>query len=385
MKNYNFLIKSKVFSHILAVINLLLILALLISFALALVSTNPGQEKITAFAKDISSFKAPEKAPTLTEKYPDILNKKLEINGWISAALINEGLIKYQEKSEFYDSISPVFYELDEEGKVIEKKNDLAKVKEMLKGKNTKLIPSILGISADGFSKIVSDEKMREEHIQFILNEVKNNNFDGFDLDYELIYTKDKTSFYKFLKRLDDELNKVQKSLSITILSQWGDDIEYEYAPQTRKVQDYSEISKYGDMIRIMTYDYTGSGNTSAGPIAPVEWVEKVLTYATTKMPKEKIVLGIPLYNYFWDQATESAAVSLQYDHIYKTQFYNSSAKVSFDDKTKEGIIEYTSTNDNKIYKGYFASPESIKSRIELAEKFNIYGISFWQIGHDPF
>jgi spore germination protein YaaH len=44
-----------------------------------------------------------------------------------------------------------------------------------------------------------------------------------------------------------------------------------------------------------MTYDEHYPGGT-AGPIASISWVENVVKYAITVIPREKIMLGVAAY-----------------------------------------------------------------------------------------
>jgi len=60
---------------------------------------------------------------------------------------------------------------------------------------------------------------------------------------------------------------------------------------------DYAAIGKYADWVQIMTYDEHWSGGTP-GPIASLPWVENVIKYAITVIPKEKILLGVAAYGY---------------------------------------------------------------------------------------
>lgn len=48
-----------------------------------------------------------------------------------------------------------------------------------------------------------------------------------------------------------------------------------------------------------MTYDEHYPGG-SPGPIASIGWVNNVVKYATTVIPKEKIYLGLAAYGYDW-------------------------------------------------------------------------------------
>jgi spore germination protein YaaH len=65
------------------------------------------------------------------------------------------------------------------------------------------------------------------------------------------------------------------------------------------KAQDWTAIGNVADQVRIMTYEYHWS-TSDAGPIAPVDWVDQVLSFARSVIPAHKIMEGVPLYGYDW-------------------------------------------------------------------------------------
>ena len=62
---------------------------------------------------------------------------------------------------------------------------------------------------------------------------------------------------------------------------------------------DYRALGEACDYVCIMCYDYHWSGS-EAGPIGPLGWLRKVVKYALSTIPREKIVIGIPFYGYRW-------------------------------------------------------------------------------------
>lgn len=308
----------------------------------------------------------------------EIQAQEIKYTGWIPDWAIDSGIKSLIENVDKFDSISPVFYEIDNNGEIKSKIKRLDSITEISTLYKIKLIPTISSFSADGISKLLQNfEKFNE----FILAEVDSKNYNGIDLNYELIYLKDKDKFFEHIKQLKKELEKRNKFLYVTVLSKWGDNINYSFAPQTRSVHDYIKIGEIADKVRIMTYDYTSQSSTIPGPIAPIKWIEQVLIYATNRINPSKISLGIHLYGYVWTK-TQDKATALNYRQIAQLKNNLSTAETFYSEVTKESIIKYVT--DGNFYFGYYSSPESIKDRLNLASKYGIKEVSFWRLGDDP-
>lgn len=62
---------------------------------------------------------------------------------------------------------------------------------------------------------------------------------------------------------------------------------------------DYAALGENADAVFLMTYEW---GYTYGPPmaVAPLDKVRQVVEYAVTRIPSEKLVLGIPNYGYDW-------------------------------------------------------------------------------------
>ncbi|MFW5720472.1 MAG: glycosyl hydrolase family 18 protein, partial [Candidatus Dojkabacteria bacterium] len=219
-----------------------------------------------------------------------------------------------------------------------------------------------------------------QRHANFLLEEVTTYDYDGLDLNYESIYLKDKKAFFTLVETLSEGLKKNSKMLSITVLSKWGDDIDYSFAPQTREVQNYKELEPYADQLRIMTYDFTSQGSDTSGPIAPEEWVREVLDYTKgTGIAINKVVLGVHMYGYSWPENNRAKALDYRIVHIL--QKTNETTQTNYDPESNEATIRYI--KEGVPHSGYYASPEVIKARLNIAVEYGLQGVSFWRLGDD--
>ena len=308
-----------------------------------------------------------------------INSQNVKFNAWIPSWAMDSGIRSFEENKTRFSSISPVFYVMQEDGSINTNTNGLQKLQTAVAGTNVKLVPTISSFDPQALSINLNNPTKLNN---FLIDEVTKNNYDGLDLNYESTYLKDKDAFFSHLKFLSTELKKRGKVFYVTVLSKWGDNINYGFAPETRKVQDYSEIAKYTDQIRIMTYDFTSQGSANAGPIAPIEWMERVLVYATNRVPPAKLSLGVNLYGYFWN-GIDAKATALDYKQIAEIINLNSSPDTFYSEKNQESTLKYIGTN-GKTYFGYYSSPKSIQARIDLAAKYGVTSVAFWRLGNDP-
>lgn len=340
---------------------------------------NPPSENTVHSLVNIVTF------PSLMIKEPKLFDidpssvSDVNYHGWIPTWAMDAGIKTLEERKDKFASVSPVFYSIQNDGSLQSNKNGLERLKALINGSKIKLIPTISSFDPNGLSRNLNNF---ESYNKYLLKEIDQHNFDGIDLNYELIYRSDKDVFFDHIKYLSSELKKRNKLLSVTVLSKWGDNIKYGFAPQTREVQDYKEIGKYADQIRIMTYDFTSQGSLMPGPIAPIEWVDQVLRYATNRVNPSKILLGIHLYGYFWS-LNENGAKALDFRQATEIIKFNNSADKFYSEKYKEGALKFAGF-DGKTYFGYFANPESVSARIDIAKKYGVNSVVFWRLGDDP-
>lgn len=330
------------------------------------------------------------------------------ISGWIPDWGTKEGLETIKYNSDLLDSISPVWYEANPDGSL--KNNEPKNKTEMvtlIRDKKLELIPSIASFDHEILTPILQTQANLDRHVNDILNLVKTNNYDGIDIDYESTKLTDKDKYFEFLKKLSEGLKKDQKRLTVAVIPQWGE-ADYPSFKETRKVQDWAEIGKYADEIRIMTYDYTSGGSQYLGPIAPLDWQESVIKYGLTKTDKTKLSLGIHLYSYEkWIEVKDPnknpgfEVPSLKFETDFRKTGQGEVISRSYTFETVSKILkdfqgtkaEYQGellyryskpNNDTGILENrlmVYIDQKGVQARIDLAKKYGLKGIAFWRLG----
>ncbi len=344
-------------------------------------------EKIEEYEDDAEEeiiFSYPEKQNEQEKETIEIEEHEIAEAAWIPPWDYTRGVNSVDER--FY-TISPVTFSINDNGTLTPRLDaNLSILKNEIGEQDIKIIPTISNFDWKQMQRIFENPQKTQQHINSIVNAVNQYDYDGIDLDYESISSENKQEFLEFVKNLSSELSKSNKLLSITVLPKWGEDINYTTLSGTRKTQDWEYIGRYADKVRIMTYDFTSPGGSTAGPIAPIGWVEEVLEYAIKKVPKEKIWLGIHLYSYEWvmpKKDIDSKPVktnSYTYDTITTQILKRENIHIKYSDDFEEGYADYP-CQDTYHCLLYYATPQSVEARKNLAKNYGIAGVVYWRLG----
>lgn len=302
------------------------------------------------------------------------------VSAWLPNWDVEEGFYSFESNTDVINTISPFWYNVAEDGTLILKKNsEDQRVIDLAKKDGVVLIPTITNsFNGDTVSPVFNDPEIKKKNIQIIVDKILEKGYDGIDIDYEGLHSEDKEAFTAYMKDLNIALDKHGKKLTVAIqaksfptLLKFGD-----------RGQDWSAIAEYVDEFRIMTYDYGWRGSIPR-PVAPYYWVEEVIEYAITKVPKEKIYVGVPFYGYGWSDdffssytyATielilEKYGVDFQYDPWQKTNrlFY---------------VSEFDTRDEKYPHEVWFENHISLEAKLELVKKYELGGIAIWRLGKE--
>lgn len=206
--------------------------------------------------------------------------------------------------------------------------------------------------------------QLRKKLIKDIVAAAKD--YDGVNIDFELIPARDKDNFITFLADLRYSLGSV-KWFSVCVPAR--------FKLLTDDIYPYAKIASYCDRVFIMAYDEHWS-TSKPGPIADAEWCQKIIDYAVKSIPAKKLVMGIPFYGRTWQDKSHAGA--WYFSGANRIMRENNVDKITYEND----IPTFTYTTEVTVT-GYFNDNYSVLNLCRLYEKAGIQKVGFWRIGQE--
>ena len=237
---------------------------------------------------------------------------QFEFSGWIPYWRAATGTADVIPHLSQLTSVMPFGYTMKKNGTLA----DTAKLTEepwtsfiaAAKKANVRVVPSVMWGDGETIHQILSNTATRIALEDEIANIVKQNGFDGIDIDFEAKKHETVDYFSTFLKGLDMRLGN--KWLYCTVEARMP--LNHRFSPGAAippdamdYANDYAQMNKYCDRVEIMAYDQgtidvylKGIRPAPYAPVADPEWVESLVTLAAQSISKDKLIVGIPTYGY---------------------------------------------------------------------------------------
>lgn len=211
----------------------------------------------------------------------------------------------------------------------------------------------------------------RQALINNILNASKINGYKGVNVDLEGIYYYDRSYLTTFMSELYSTLNPQGFYVTIAVPAKTSDSPTASWSG----AYDYAALAKYSDQVVLMTYDEHYPGGTP-GSIASIGWVENVIKYAVTVIPKEKLLLGTAAYGYDWSSnGTKAYGISSIYN-LASTH----GAVIKWDSVSQSPYFTYTDAS-SVSHTVWFENAQSLNYKLDLVNSYNVSGIAIWRLG----
>jgi len=283
------------------------------------------------------------------------------------------------------DEVAFFWYSFDGNGKVVPTGKVDLKIKELAQKNGAKAYALVHNMNLTGkvgfndalAHSVLSNPAKRANLVTNLVNLTTKDGWDGISLDVEKTPPGDRNNFSALVTELGKALKAKDKVLNISIPAKF---IDYP-ADLWSGAYDYAAIGKSADQIILMTYDEHGLGTTQ-GPIASAAWVDRVITFATGKIAKEKIVLGLPVYSFDWGTAKPLIPDYLSYIQTVD-RAKKMGVEILLDPSGK--VPQFIYTEKGARHEVFFENVGSLRIKMDYALKHKLHGVAIWRLGmEDP-
>lgn len=224
-------------------------------------------------------------------------------------------------------------------------------------------------------TRVVNNETAKQQLIENLTAQIRERGFEGVDIDFEYILPEDKFAFTDFVREVRTAVNALGFPVSVAL------------APKTSDTQtgllyegkDYGLLGEAADYVLLMTYEW-GYTYGPAMAVAPINKVRQVVEYALTRIPAEKINLGIPNYGYDWTLPfVKGTSKATTIGNVEAVQIaIQRGADILFDEISQAPYFNYIL--DNVTHEVWFEDVRSLSAKFNLVKEYGLRGMSYWQI-----
>ncbi len=316
---------------------------------------------------------------------PPQLKRNAEVNAYVepTGRTVSPYLEQSARESALYLTyLAPFSYQIQRDGSL--KAPSLNNFPQIARENGAALMMVVTNLEEGKFSNelgkiILTNEEVQNTLLDNIVATASEVGFSDVHFDMEFLPPENKEDYNKFLRKAKERLSREGFMMSTAL------------APKTSAQQvggwyeahDYKAHGEIADFVVLMTYEwgYSGGPPMAVSPIGPVR---KVVEYALTEMPANKIMLGQNLYGYDW---TLPYVPGGQYARAVSPQQAIDIARVNnvpilYDYTAQAPHFNYTDTN-GKQHEVWFEDARSIQAKFDLIKELGLRGISYWKLGID--
>jgi spore germination protein len=298
------------------------------------------------------------------------------ISAWLPDSFDSANRASFEANADILDEVSPFWYATNARGDLLHGSDARDKtLVELAHSKNVLVIPTIHNVqTTDPVPSLLRTPERRARHIQNIVNEVLAHDYDGFDIDYEMLDSSLRDEYSAFITDLAGALHEQGKLLTIAVHAKTSD-----YGG-LGGFQDWVVLGQAVDRLRIMTYDYHWRGG-GPGPVAPIYWVRSVAEYAKAVVDPAKVVIGVPFYGYNWPAGGDATPQIWEaIDTLIQT--YGLTVNLAESDSNGQIQENWITYGGRKVW---FATSRSLDAKLALVQQMDLAGLAIWRLGgEDP-
>ena len=232
--------------------------------------------------------------------------------------------------------------------------------------------------SKEVVKRMTATPQSRSAFIASVVNLIEQYGFDGVNIDIEDVNIEDSANLSAFYTELGAALRQRGYFLSASVPSRVSDQPFNPFSDPF----DYAAIGKAVDQFVVMLYNEHGWPGSGPGPVVSIGWMNRVLSYTITKMPREKVVAAVSVFGFDFNLGTNRNTYVTYPMAVQLAARYNTN--IIWDDATQTPMIRYTDASGNR-HEVWFENRFSILAKIRLAWQLGIAGIALWRLGmEDP-
>ncbi|RDI47854.1 LysM peptidoglycan-binding domain-containing protein [Falsibacillus pallidus] len=315
-------------------------------------------------------------------KIPALERPEAEVNAYTTSTTDSERQ-KVQQLAQYFTYLSPFTHAVTKEGTIttLGSKNDQVLIPAAKSNQAATLL--VLTNFANGkfdsdlAAAILRDPALQDKLIGNILTELRKG-YSGVNFDFEYVNPEDRDNYSAFLKKVVSKLHPEGFSVSTALAPK----LKADQKGLLYEAHDYKAQGQIVDFIVLMTYEWGWAGGPPLA-IAPINEVRKVLDYAVTVIPANKIMMGAPLYGRDWKIPWQKGTIARTISPIDARKLavrYN--VPINYNYTYESPYFRYTDESGQQ-HEVWFEDARSMKAKMDTVKIYQLRGISYWELANE--
>lgn len=296
-------------------------------------------------------------------------------NNWYYVA-DRRGLASLRNHGAQIDYVIPFWFGVTETGALVDQ-SDAGGV-EAIRRFNLPVLAIVHNYSSPRYGPLIhtllTTNELRRNLVNSILDLMYRWGFAGVNVDFEFVPPADRPYMTSFMDELRRALQPDGFMTTISVPAELEDNPRHPFSGAF----SYPDLANFSDQMYILAYD---EHFAEPGPIASFGFVRRVLDYAVTAIPREKIRLGMAVYGYDW-----SVGVNIPQTLSYREAVdlaERVGATIRYDEVAQESTFSYVVADTAHVV--WFEDRRSFSAKLGLVGAYDLPGIGVWRLGlEDP-
>jgi spore germination protein YaaH len=201
---------------------------------------------------------------------------------------------------------------------------------------------------------------------------------DGINLDFEKIRDEDRNRYTAFVARVAQACRQAGlfSSVDVTMVTN---------KPLWSSCYDRRALGQTVDYVALMAYDEHWRTSPVAGSVASLPWVERGLRRLLEEVPRERLLLGVPLYTREWTESLEGRRIRVRSKALSMAEAVKrvQEAGVSPVWLADKGQYYAEFRDAGTTRKIWLEDVRSMERRAQLARSYGVAGVAAWRRGFE--
>ncbi len=277
--------------------------------------------------------------------------------------------------------LAPQVFVMDREGFVFGEVNPT--LLQAARQRGVAVMPLVLNKDFDQevIHAVLQDPSKMQRAIRYLLYYAERDGYWGIQFDFENIHSSYRHRYNLFVEEAARQFHRRGYKFSVAVVAKHSDrpdDYSETLWVNWAGVFDYAILSRAADFLSVMTYDQHSRG-TPPGPVAGIAWMKRVIEYALTRVPPEKISLGIPLYFRSWNTAGLQGGYG-GFSEIV-TLIHKHGVVPRWDTAEQAPWFRYQA--DGVEHEVWYEDVRSLAAKLQLVRAYSLQGFSAWVLGQE--